>query len=161
MRHSENRQHPTPGGPTVLPVVGRRGSRRPLRGGKLMRSTYRVLAYLVALGVVLQAATVAFAWFTVINEVDGGAVIDSNFEGNVGHMLHGMVGMNAIPLIALVLLIVSFFAKVPGGIKWAAITLGVAVLQVVLGIVAVRAGQRATAAAPARATSTATEDAPA
>lgn len=100
-----------------------------------MRSTYRVLAYLVVLGVVLQAASIAFAWFSVINEVDSGAVIDENFEGNAGHALHGIVGMMAIPLVALVLLIVSFFAKVPGGIKWAAIVLGVAVLQVVLAFV--------------------------
>ena len=148
-----------------------------------MRSTYRVLAYLVALGVVLQAGTIAFAWFSVLGEVDGGAVFDSNSEGNVGHMLHGMVGMMAIPLIALLLLIVSFFAKVAGGIKWAAITLGVAVLQVVLAIVAfgapaigalhginalvlaivaTRAARLVTEAAPAPVASTATaETAPA
>lgn len=100
-----------------------------------MRSTYRVLAYLVVLGVVVQAASIAFAWFSVINEVDSGTVIDESFEGNAGHALHGMVGLTAIPLLALLLLVVSFFAKVPGGIKWAAIVLGVAVLQVVLAFV--------------------------
>lgn len=100
-----------------------------------MRSTYRILALLVVLGVVLQAATIAFAWFSVINEIDSGVVLDENFEGNAGHALHGMVGMTAIPLISLVLLIVSFFAKVPGGIKWAAIVLGVAVMQVALAFV--------------------------
>ncbi len=36
-------------------------------------------------------------------------------------MLHGMIGMMLIPLLALVLLIISFFAKIPGGVKWAAI----------------------------------------
>jgi hypothetical protein len=101
-----------------------------------MRSTYRVLAYLVVLGVVLQAASIAFAWFSVLNEVDSGTVIDESYEGNAGHALHGMVGLMAIPLVALLLLIVSFFAKVPGGVKWAAIVLGVAVLQVMLAFVA-------------------------
>jgi hypothetical protein len=45
-----------------------------------------------------------------------------------------MVGMMLIPLVALILLIVSFFAKIPGGVKWAAIVLGLVVLQVALGI---------------------------
>ena len=49
-------------------------------------------------------------------------------------MLHGMVGMMLIPAIAIALLVVSFFAKVPGGIRWAAIVLGLTALQIVLGI---------------------------
>ena len=49
-------------------------------------------------------------------------------------MLHGIFGMMLIPLLALVLLIISFFAKIPGGVKWAAIVLGLVVLQVALGI---------------------------
>jgi hypothetical protein len=101
-----------------------------------MKSAYRVLAHLVALGVVVQAMAIAFAWFGVIHDVDGGATIDASFEGNAGHAIHGMVGMNVLPLVALVLLIVSFFAKVPGGVKWAAIVFGLTVLQVVLAFVA-------------------------
>ncbi len=49
-------------------------------------------------------------------------------------MLHGIIGMMLIPLLALVLLIISFFAKIPGGVKWAGIVLGLVVLQVALGI---------------------------
>lgn len=101
-----------------------------------MKSAYRVLAHLVALGVVVQAMAIAFGWFAVIKDVDGGTTIDSSFEGNAGHMIHGMVGMNLIPLLALVLLIISFFAKVPGGVKWAAIVFGLTVLQVALAFVA-------------------------
>ena len=41
-----------------------------------MKSAYRILAYLVAAGVVVQAADIAFAWFTTINEVDSGTVVD-------------------------------------------------------------------------------------
>lgn len=104
--------------------------------GGLMRSTYRVLAYLIALGVVLQATTVAFAWFAVINDLEGGAVFTADSELNIGHELHGLVGMNLMPLLALLLLISSFFAKIPGGIKWAGFVLLAVVAQVVLAIVA-------------------------
>jgi hypothetical protein len=37
-----------------------------------MRSTYRVLAYLIAAGVALQASSVALAFFTILHEVDDG-----------------------------------------------------------------------------------------
>lgn len=100
-----------------------------------MRTTYRVLAHLVALGVVVQAGLIAFAWFSALNEIDGGAVIDASWEGNAGHVGHGIVGMMVIPVLALALLVVSFFAKVAGGVKWAAVVLGVAVLQVLLAFV--------------------------
>ncbi len=100
-----------------------------------MRSTYRVLAYLIVIGVLVQAATIAFAWFDVLNAVDGGAVLDENFEGNAGHMLHAISGMMVVPALALILLIVSFFAKIPRGVKWAAVVFGVVVLQYVLAIV--------------------------
>jgi heme A synthase len=42
--------------------------------------------------------------------------------------------MMIIPLIALLLLIFSFFAKVPGGVKWAGVVLGLVVMQVTLGL---------------------------
>jgi hypothetical protein len=38
-----------------------------------------------------------------------------------------------IPVLALAFLIVSFFAGIAGGVKWAAITFGVLLLQVALG----------------------------
>ena len=79
-----------------------------------MRSVYRVLAGLVAVGVVLQAMFIALGWFTAIEDVDDGLVIDKNYDGNAGHMLHGQFGMMIIPLVALLLLIVSFFAQGPG-----------------------------------------------
>jgi hypothetical protein len=39
-----------------------------------------------------------------------------------------------IPLIGIALLVVAFFAKVPGGAKWAGIVLGLIALQIFLGI---------------------------
>ncbi len=101
-----------------------------------MRSTYRVLAYVISALVVIQAATIAYGWFAVLGELDGGGVFDKNSEGNVGHMLHGIIGMMVLPLAGLIFLIVSFFAKIPGGVKFAAITFGLIVLQVLLAFAA-------------------------
>ncbi len=101
-----------------------------------MRTAYRVLAGLIVLGVFVQAGAIAFGWFDVLKELDEGTVLDKDFEGNAGHLIHGMNGMMVIPILALLLLIVSFFAKIPGGVKWAGFTLLAVVVQVVLGITA-------------------------
>jgi hypothetical protein len=44
--------------------------------------------------------------------------------------------MAVIPLIALAFLVVSFFARVPGGVRWAGLTFGLTALQVALAFVA-------------------------
>jgi len=93
---------------------------------------YRVLAGLVAVGVVLLAMFIALGWFTAIKDMDDGLVIDKNYDGNTGHMLHGQFGMMVIPIIALLLLIVSFFAKVQGGVRWALYVVGLVILQIAL-----------------------------
>ncbi len=54
-------------------------------------------------------------------------------SSNGGISLHSLLGERVIPVIVLALLIVSFFARIPGGVKWAAITFGVLVVQVGLG----------------------------
>ena len=102
-----------------------------------MKQTYRVMAGLVALGVLVQAAAIAFGWFDAIHELDSGLVIDENYDGNAGHTLHWINGMYVMPLLGLSLLIVSFFARkeVPGAVKWAGIVFGLIVLQVVLAFV--------------------------
>ena len=103
-----------------------------------MKQTYRAVAGLVALGVLVQAAAIAFGWFDAISGLENGLVIDENYEGNAGHALHGLVGFYAVPALGLILLIVSFFAAkdVPGARKWAGIVFGLIVLQVALAIVA-------------------------
>lgn len=108
-----------------------------------MRTTYRVLAFLIAVEVVIQAAAIAYAVFGFFKFVDDGAVIDKatqesgeTFDGLVGFIVHGINGMMVVPLLAIVLLVVSFFAKVPGGAKWAGILLGLVVVQVLLGMFA-------------------------
>lgn len=110
-----------------------------------MKTAYKVLAYLLAFEVVVQAAAISFAVAGLGIFVEDGNTVDSAtfeaiFEGDVtftgvlGLMVHGMNGMMVIPALALVLLIVSFFAKVPRGIAVAGALLGLVVLQVALGI---------------------------
>ena len=102
-----------------------------------MKQIYRVVSGLIALGVVVQAASVAYGWFDAINGLDNGLVIDQNYEGNAGHALHGIIGMYVLPLLGLILLIVSFFAAktVPGARTWAGIVFGLIILQVILAFV--------------------------
>ncbi len=89
-----------------------------------MRNVYKVLAYLVAIEVVIQAMAIAYGIAGVAHwvEEDGGvlnkAVFDSDdpdFTGIGGFITHGINGTMIIPLLVILLLIVSFFAKVPGG----------------------------------------------
>ena len=73
-----------------------------------MRTTYRVLAYIIAAEVVIQASMVAFAVFGlgVWVDKDGGVLDKATFEsepdftGALGFAIHGMNGMMLIPLIA-------------------------------------------------------------
>jgi hypothetical protein len=107
-----------------------------------MRSAYRVLAYLLAVEVVIQAAAIAFAVFGLTKWIGEGGVLDkaaledpsTTFTGVTGFMVHGINGQIVMPLIALILLVVSFFAKVPKGVQWAGICLGTVVVQVLLGM---------------------------
>lgn len=105
-----------------------------------MKQVYRVLAFLVAAGVAMQAAAVAFGMFGLIKWVENGGTLDKSTElnsslgGYAGFSLHGIGGTIIMPALALLFLISSFFAKVPGGIRWALITFGVTVLQVALGL---------------------------
>ena len=107
-----------------------------------MRSTYRVLAYIIAAEVVIQAMAIAFAVFGLTKWVDDGGTLDKaaidseslDFTGVIGFPIHGINGMMIIPLIALIFLIVSFFARVPGGVKWAGIVVLLVAVQITLGI---------------------------
>ena len=106
-----------------------------------MRKLYTVLAWTIAGAVVVQAAAIAFAFGGMLNLVSEGGVVDKalleSFQaggvGELGFMIHGIVGAGIIPLLAIALLVVSFFVRARGAKLWAAITLGLVVLQVVLG----------------------------
>jgi heme A synthase len=107
-----------------------------------MRRTYSVLAWIIAGGVFVQAAAIGFGFGGMASYVQGGGVVDKalvesrtlgNFTGEVGFPIHGIVGGMVIPLAALLLVVVSFLVKVPGARKWAAIVLGLVVVQASLG----------------------------
>jgi len=99
-----------------------------------MRQTYRVVASLIALGVLVQIAAVAFGWFRVITDVENGQVFDENSEFNLGHLVHLYNGMYVMPALAIVLLGVSFAAarSVPKARQWGGIVFGLVLLQVTL-----------------------------
>ena len=107
-----------------------------------MRTTYRVLAYLVALGVVVQAAAIAYALFGLGRWIQDGGVLDkatmetegAGFTGVIGFAVHGINGEMVVPVLALLLLIISFFARVPRGVLWAGTVVLLVALQVVLGL---------------------------
>ncbi len=102
---------------------------------------YRFLAISIAVLVVVQAGAIAWGFFGMTNFVNDGGIIDEefldcrddceSFGGELGFFLHMfIVGLVLIPLCSLLLLIVSFFAKVPKGTMLAAIIFGLVILQV-------------------------------
>ena len=147
-----------------------------------MRTAYKVLAYLMAAEVAVQAMVMVWAIAGLGKWVDGGGVFDKSvIEGSIetgampfpevlGLLVHGINGMFVVPGLALAMLIVSFFTKVRGAIKWAVTLFVLVVLQGQLGFlghefplsgalhglnalalfgVALYAGRRLRAAAPA------------
>jgi len=107
-----------------------------------VRSVYKVLAYVLAAEVVIQAMAMVYAvagqgrWVMEGGVLDK-AVLESRehvFPEVLGYTIHGVNGAIVIPLLALLLLVFSFFAKVPGAVKWAAIVFLLVVVQATLGI---------------------------
>ena len=109
-----------------------------------MRSAYKFLAYAIDVLILVQAAMIAWAVFGLSKWIeDGNSLTKAKMEGDTfsfteerGFMIHGINGEMLIPLIGLILLIISFFAKVPEGTKWAGMLFGGIVLQVALGLFA-------------------------
>ncbi len=110
-----------------------------------MRTVYKVLAFVVAGLVVVQAAAIAFAVFGLFAWVQQGGTLDAanmgpessvSFPGVVGFMIHGMFGTMVIPVVALLLLISSFFAKAAGAVRWGVIVFVTTAAQVALGMAA-------------------------
>jgi hypothetical protein len=106
-----------------------------------MRTAYKVLAYLVAVEVAIQAMAVVWAVAGLAKWVQGGGVFDKAamesegmpFPEVAGIFVHAINGTFVLPGIALVLLILSFFTKVRGAIKWAVIVFVLTVVQGQLG----------------------------
>ena len=97
-----------------------------------MRTTYRVLAYLLALSVAVQASLIAFGAFALENNIDNGPVTDGDTTGVTLHHSFAYI----VLLLAVALLAVSFGAKVTYGVRWAAIPLSLIVVQFFLAYAA-------------------------
>ena len=106
-----------------------------------MRTAYKVLAYIVAAEVAIQAMAMVWAIAGLVKWIDAGGVFDKSimetgatpFTEVFGIIVHAINGTFVIPAIALLLLIVSFFTKVRGAIKWAVIVLVLVVVQGQIG----------------------------
>lgn len=105
-----------------------------------MKSAYTYLAWLIALDVLLQAASIAYASFGLGKWVDDGhtltkgTVDDAHFAGVGGYAFHGVNGTVVITLLGIALLVVAFLAGIPGAPKAAGILLAMIVVQVLLGM---------------------------
>jgi O-antigen ligase len=110
-----------------------------------VRQVFRTLAYIIAFGVMFQAAVMVYAVSGMGRYIEEGGVIDAAaveqsqagqtaFSEEIGFMLHGMNGMMVMPILAILLLIASFFAGVRGAWKWALAVLLLVALQITLGL---------------------------
>lgn len=110
-----------------------------------MSRAYRILAWLIAGLVAVQGAMVAYFGSGVNRYIDGGGVIDRAmvesaqaggappFPELIGVVIHGLNGGIVIPVVALILLGVSFGTKRAGARKWAGIVFALVFIQVNLG----------------------------
>jgi len=107
-----------------------------------MRSAYRVLAHLTLILVIVQTMVVVWGFFGLFKWIEDGGVLNKavlddhdtiNFPEQRGFMFHGIGGMVVVPAVVLIFLIVSFFAKIPGGVRAALIVVVLTAIQIVLG----------------------------
>jgi heme A synthase len=101
-----------------------------------MKTVYRVLAYAIAALVAIQAAAIGYAVFAQLHWIENGGTLDGatidSAPGTAAYVFHAFNGASVL-LAALALLIISFFAKIPKGTRWAVIVLVCTVVQIALG----------------------------
>ena len=103
-----------------------------------MRMLYRVLAFAIAALVAVQSAAIGYAVFAQLNWMDTGgtldkAAFDTGAPGTGAMIFHALNG-GVILLLSLALLVVSFFAKIPQGVRWAVFVLVCTILQIAFGV---------------------------
>jgi hypothetical protein len=102
-----------------------------------MRTTYRVLAFAIAAMVAIQAGAIGYAVFAQLNWIDNGgtvdkAAFDTGVPGTGAFIFHALFA-GVVLLASLAMLIISFFAKIPQGVRWAVIVLVCTIVQIALG----------------------------
>jgi heme A synthase len=103
-----------------------------------MRTAYRVLAFAIAAMVAIQAGAIGYAVFAQFNWIEEGgtfdkAAFDTGAPGTGAFMFHALFA-GALLLTSLVMLIISFFAKIPHGVRWAVFVLTATIVQIALGV---------------------------
>ncbi|KQW06519.1 hypothetical protein ASC66_08600 [Leifsonia sp. Root4] len=106
-----------------------------------MHRAYGVIAWIIAGGVAVQAAAIAFGVGGMVHFVQDGGVVDKaliesgqvTYLGEIGFWIHAIGGAVVIPLAAVILLLLSFGVRVRGARMLAAIVLGLVALQVMAG----------------------------
>jgi heme A synthase len=103
-----------------------------------MKTVYRVLAYAVAASVAIQAGAIGYGVWAQLNWIEEGNTLDnaafeSGAPGTAALIFHAFFG-GAVLLAAIALLVISFFAKIDRGVRWAVIVLVGTVVQIALGV---------------------------
>jgi hypothetical protein len=106
-----------------------------------MRTVYKITAYVIAAEIAIQAMAIVLGVAGLGKWISEGNVFDKSvmeseefaFPEVIGIIVHGINGGLVIPVLALLLLIFSFFARIPGGVKFAALVLGLVAVQATLG----------------------------
>ncbi|GIH28677.1 hypothetical protein Aph01nite_69870 [Acrocarpospora phusangensis] len=107
-----------------------------------MVAVYRISAIAVMVEVAIQSMSVVFGIAGQGKWIQEGGVLDKAviearefvFPEVIGYLIHGLNGTILIPLTALILLVSSFFTKVPGAVKWASLVLLAVAVQITLGM---------------------------
>ena len=84
-----------------------------------MRTAYKVLGYVIAVEIAIQAMAVVWAIAGLGKWIMGGGVADASmmesevpaFPEVVGFIIHGINGTFVIPIIGMVLMLLSFFTR--------------------------------------------------
>jgi hypothetical protein len=96
-----------------------------------LRTAYKVVAHIIAIAVVIQAALIAWALFGLIPSLQAGILPEGP---PLAAIMHGMIGTYGAPILVLALLVIALLAH--AGLKWALwLVLAVAV-QITLAFVA-------------------------
>jgi hypothetical protein len=102
-----------------------------------VQKAFRILNYIIAAEVLIQAAMIAWAVFGEAKYIDDGGVVNKDlvegdstpFDSVWGFAVHGINGTFLIPLLGLILLVVAFFAKINGGVRHGVIMFVLIVVQ--------------------------------